>query len=220
MQISGVIFDLDGTLGDSVPVSVEAIIRAVAAFSGKTYTYDEIVARFGPTEQGILRQLVPEQDLEASYQRFLQEYETLNQQGDYGVFPGIPEVLELLRAHQVPTAVVTGKGPDSARISLRYFGLTDAFEFVEAGGPEGPIKDVCIRKVAADWGVPLDEIIYVGDGSADVDLSRKAGVQPVSVAWAGTEPIADLAAKNPYRLFTQVEDLRAWLAQQMNGVAS
>lgn len=220
MQISGVIFDLDGTLGNSLPVSVESIIRTVAAFTGKTYTYDEIVAHFGPTEQGILCQLVPEQDCEASYRRFLQEYESLNRQGDYGVFPGIPEVLDLLRAHQVPTAVVTGKGPDSTRISLRYFGLADAFEIVKTGGLDGPIKDVCIREVAADWGVPLEEIVYVGDGSADVDLSRKAGVKPISVAWAGTEPAADLAAKNPYRLFTQVEDLRVWLARQVGGVSS
>lgn len=219
MRLSGVIFDLDGTLGDSVPVSVEAIIRTVAAFTGKSYSYAEILARFGPVEQGIIRQLVSEEDWEASYQRFLQEYEALHETGAYGVFPGIPEALELLHEHQVPTAVVTGKGLDSARISLRYFGLADAFEMVEAGSMEGSIKEVCIQKVAQAWNLPPEEIIYVGDAVSDVAIARRAGVKPVSAAWAGTHPPGELAAENPYRLFTQAADLRAWLAGQVDGAA-
>lgn len=219
MQIKGVMFDLDGTLGDSVPVSVWAIVRALEAFSGKTYTYEQITALFGPTEQGILRQLLPNQDWEASYQRFLQEYEALHQEGDYGAFPGIPELVALLHDHQVLTAVVTGKGLNAARISLRYFGLADTFDIVEAGSMEGSIKDVCIRKVANIWQVPLEDIIYIGDAVTDVGLARKAGVQPVSAAWAGTHTPEELAAENPYKLFTQVADLHAWLSQQVNGVS-
>ncbi|MEJ2756894.1 MAG: HAD hydrolase-like protein, partial [Anaerolineales bacterium] len=140
MQLNGVIFDLDGTLGNTVPVSVEAIVRAVRAFTGETYTHPEIIARFGPTEQGILRQLVPEEDWEASYRRFLLEYEALHREGGYGVFAGIPEVLDMLHTCQVPTAIVTGKGLDSARISLRYFGLKDAFDVVKAGSLETTVK--------------------------------------------------------------------------------
>lgn len=219
MRLNGVIFDLDGTLGDTVPVSVEAIVRTVRAFTGEIFTHPEIIARFGPTEQGILRQLLPKKDWAASYHRFLQEYETLHREGDYGVFPGIPEVVALLHEHRVPVGIVTGKGLDSARISLRYFGLEDAFDVVEAGSLEATVKDVCIRKVAASWQVPPEEIIYVGDAVSDVGLSRKAGAQPVSAAWAGTHPVAELAAESPYRLFARVEDLHAWLSQQVNGVS-
>lgn len=217
MRLSGVIFDLDGTLGDTVPVCLEAISRSVDALTGKSYTHREIMARFGPSEEGILGQLVPPEDVEAGYRHFLREYESLHESGDYGVFPGIPEVIDLLRAHQVPVAVVTGKGPVSARISLRYFGLADAFEMVEAGSPEGPIKEACIRKVAEAWQVPLEEIVYVGDAPLDVVFARQAGTQPVSVAWAGTHTPEELAAENPDQVFTRVADFHDWLARQVNG---
>jgi len=48
MRLDGMIFDLDGTLTDTFPVCFVAFREALQAFTGRSYTDEEIVARFGP----------------------------------------------------------------------------------------------------------------------------------------------------------------------------
>ncbi|MGD2026480.1 MAG: HAD hydrolase-like protein [Anaerolineales bacterium] len=218
MLIEGVIFDMDGTLGDTVYVSVEAIIRAVKKFTGKMYTHPEIITRFGPTEQGILRQLLPEDVWEPSYKYFLQQYEALHQTGDFGIYPGMQDVLRLLADHAVHQAIVTGKGRRTTEFSLRYFGLESAFETVETGWLDSSSKEACINKVVSGWQTRPDKVLYVGDAPTDIAIARRAGVLPVSAVWADTADADELAAEEPYRLFERVSDLAEWLRDQLNGV--
>lgn len=218
MPFEGVIFDMDGTLGDTVYVSVEAIVRAVKKYTGKSYSHPEIIARFGPTEQGILHQLVPEDVWDQSYQYFLQEYKTLHQTGDFGVYPGIEDILNLLEAHAVRRAIVTGKGRRTAEISLHYFGLESAFKMVETGWLVGSSKEACINKVVSGWQARPDKVLYVGDAPTDIAIARRTGVLPISAAWADTADPAELAAEKPYRLFERVTDLEGWLRDQLDGI--
>ena len=60
MNLGGLIFDLDGTLTDTLPVALAAFREAVRVYSDRSYTDEEIVARFGPTEEGMLQRLVPD----------------------------------------------------------------------------------------------------------------------------------------------------------------
>lgn len=218
MQLEGVIFDLDGTLGDTVYVSVEAIIRAAESLTSETHSHPDIIAMFGPTELGILRQLLPRQDWEQGYQIFLQEYRAIHQTGQYGAYPGIHDVVALLQEHGMRRAIVTGKGRQTAEISLRYFGLESAFEALETGSVEGSAKEACIKKVVAGWGARPETVLYVGDAPTDIAIARRAGVRPVSAAWAETADPAELAAMKPYRLFNRVADLENWLKRRLNGL--
>ena len=60
MRLHGVIFDLDGTLGDTLPACFVAFRRALEGFSAREYTDAEIAALFGPSEEGMIQRLVPE----------------------------------------------------------------------------------------------------------------------------------------------------------------
>jgi len=74
MKLDGMIFDLDGTLGDTLPVCFAAFRRALRGFSNRPYTDEEIAALFGPSEEGMIRQLVPDQ-WQACLKAYLVAYE-------------------------------------------------------------------------------------------------------------------------------------------------
>ena len=121
MSLRGAIFDLDGTLADTIPVYVAAIRSAFERYSGLRWDEEEIKALFGPTEEGSCRRAVPD-DWQRCLQTYLEAYDKAHA-GLIEPFPGMKDVLRLLREHGVSTAVVTGNGPVSALISLRRLGL-------------------------------------------------------------------------------------------------
>lgn len=215
MQIQGVIFDLDGTLGDTVYVSVEAIVQAVQQTTGKTYTHPEIIAHFGPTEVGIIKQLVPAEKWEESCQIFHAEYERIHREQDRGAYPGIQKIIDLLAERGIRQAIVTGKGAEPAEISLRYFQLDAPFELVETGSLHGSSKLVDINKVLATWQLPPENVLYIGDASADARIARQAGVLPISAAWADTADPVELLAEKPVALFETVLEFERWLKEHL-----
>src|SRR5215831_18642478 len=60
MKLNGIIFDLDGTLGDTLPVCFKAFRHAILEYTGRSLTDQQIRATFGPSEEGIIRSQVPE----------------------------------------------------------------------------------------------------------------------------------------------------------------
>lgn len=214
MTMRGMIFDLDGTLADTLPVCFAAFRNALLPYTGHRYTDEEITALFGPSEEGAIRKVVPDH-AEACIALFLEEYEKAHD-SCCEPFPGLLDVLESIRSRGVRTAVVTGKGPQSAGISLRKIGLNGYFDIVEAGSPEGGIKAEAIGRVLAQWGdIPADAACYVGDVASDVTAARKAGVLPLSAGWAATaDPIA-LEAASPHALFRDIPGFQAWLDRNL-----
>jgi phosphoglycolate phosphatase-like HAD superfamily hydrolase len=217
MKLSGAIFDLDGTLGNTFVLSVEAFREAFAQFTGRQFTDEEIIATFGPSELGSVRQVIPDPDRrEACLQAYMNAYEQMHKQYAPGPFPGIKAALDMLQAHHIPLAVVTGKAPDSAWMTLKQFGLTGYFDIVETGSPDGPVKPLLLRKVLKVWNVPADQVIYVGDAPSDVTASREVGVIPLGAGWADAADIERLAAQQPAATFHKVDDLIKWIGDTLN----
>ena len=212
--LRGVIFDLDGTLANTLPLGIAAFRQAVEPLAGWSPTDAEIVATFGPSEEGTIRALIPEH-YDAGIASYLHHYEALHP-GWPEPFPGMRDLLDSLKARGVRLALVTGKGLTSAMISLKWFGLEAAFEEIEVGSPSGPRKAEAIRDVLAKWQMELSEVVYVGDAPSDVTASREAGVAVIGAAWAETTDRDLLAAQHPDALLTTIDELDAWLNARLN----
>ncbi len=208
-MIRGVIFDLDGTLGNTLPVCYRAFGRVLSRRLGRPFGDREIHAMFGPSEEGILLRLCPD-DAEAALDEYLGEYH-LGHAICPLPFAGVPELLRLLRARGVELAIVTGKGPRSARISLEVFGLADCFPCVEAGSPAGGVKSAAMRRVLRRWGLPAAEVVGIGDSPTDIRSARQVGIRSAAAAWAPTADAETLASCKPDYLFRKVGALRRWL---------
>ena len=187
MRLRGMLFDLDGTLGDTVPVCIQAFQRTFHHYLGQHVTAQDIVAMFGPSTE---------------YER---AHATCRD-----VFSGLLPLLATLRARGVRLGIVTGKGLRSAQISARVLGLDAYFEGIEAGAADGPIKPAGMQAFLRRWAVAPQTVAYVGDAPYDMDAARQAEVIAVAAAWATGANAETLAARQPHVVFQRVADFVAW----------
>ena len=151
MPIRGVIFDLDGTIADTLPVCFAAFREVFQDALGRDYSDQEVRAMFGPAEEGVFQRVVPD-DWERRMEQYLAAYQRQHSLCPEP-FPGMRESIDELCARGIRLAVVTGKGPRSAAISLRELGLEGIFDPVEAGSPNGGVKPAAMRRVLDFWGL-------------------------------------------------------------------
>jgi phosphoglycolate phosphatase-like HAD superfamily hydrolase len=208
-QLQGIIFDLDGTLGNTLPVCYAAFRHAFQVFLNRYYSDDEITSLFGPSEEGIIKRLVPSQ-WQACVKTYHEEYEKAHLICDKP-FPGIKQTLNLCKQKNVGVAIVTGKGEISAAISLRYLGIKDYFDEVIPGSPERGIKPLAIQSVLAKWNLLPQHVAYVGDSPYDMQAAKEAGVIPLAAAWAETANFERLKEMDPTAIFSTVDGLTNWI---------
>ena len=212
-MLKTVIFDLDGTIGDTLPLCVTAFKRAIEPLGGVTLTPREIISHFGPSEEGVIRELFPDR-YEEALELFVSSYRELHDMAPRP-FDGVPELLAFLKAKGVKNTIVTGKGMRTLRITLEKYGIASYFEILEAGSPEGPCKAEKIRKILEELNISPQEALYVGDAPTDITESHEVGVAVCSAAWASTAEPELLEQMNPGRVFDTVAGLRAYLEQQL-----
>jgi phosphoglycolate phosphatase-like HAD superfamily hydrolase len=209
MKLKGILFDMDGTIGDTVPLCIAAIQHTFQHYMGKLFTPPEVVGMFGFSEEGMFKNQLPDSWPEA-VEMYLREYE----QG-HAAFPepfnGIQPMLEELKARDLKLGIVTGKGPHSAHISAQTWNLDKYFSGIDTGSPDGPVKARGMQAFLDHWGLPASSVAYVGDAPSDIEASRQVGVIAVGAAWAKSTDAQALAATHPDELFTRVEDFAAWV---------
>lgn len=209
MKLKGMIFDLDGTLGDTIPVIIEAFRSAFVDYLGRSYTDSEITMHFGPTEEGIMRKLVPGQ-WENCLQAYFDAYEKLHRRLP-GPFPGIDKALGRLKQLGLCLAIVTGKCSHTTALSLKYFHLANYFDQVETGSKDGAVKPIMIRNVLDKWGVEARRVAYIGDSVYDIQAAKEAGVAALGAAWAATSDLNSQNGPAPSAIFHSVESFIEWI---------
>jgi HAD superfamily hydrolase (TIGR01549 family) len=209
LDIRGIIFDFDGTLGNTLPICFHAFRTVLREYLGRDFTDSQIEKYFGPDEEGIIRQLVPDRWQEC-LQAYLYHYEQFQKNYDGG-FSGIHEAINLLKAQQIPIGIVTGKGASSLAISLKYLGLDADFNQIEAGSPNGGEKPKSIQKIIQTWQITPESGAYLGDAPSDVHAARLADVIPLAAAWAPTANYQSLILAEPSRIFSAVQDFINWI---------
>ncbi len=213
-MIKAVIFDFDGTIGDTLPLCIAAFRKAIEPLTGKSISDEEIVATFGPSEEGTIMALIPE-FYEQGLSNYLKYYKEL-----HGMCPepfdGIKSILRFLKESNVITALVTGKGEKSCNISLTYYNLEDSFGLIKTGSPKGQRKVEGIREVLEYFNLKSNEVIYVGDTVSDIHCARKAGVPIISATWGSFADAVEVSKYHPDRMFQFVLELKEYLTEQVS----
>ena len=209
-KLKAVIFDLDGTLGDTLPLCIRAFRQAVEPLIHRTISDAEIIATFGPSEEGTIMALAP-LHYEKGVKGYLFFYEKFHDMCP-APFEGVREMLDKLKDKGIRLAMVTGKGEHSTRISLSRFHLDDYFEYIETGVASGPRKPEGMQVIINNFeGIAKEEMIYVGDSPSDISASREVGIPVVGAAWATTAEPDKLKALQPDQLFHSIADFSSWM---------
>ncbi len=196
-MIRAAIFDLDGTLGDTLPMCIEAFRRTIYAHRGMNVDDNAVTRYFGASDRGVLAASLPGEDVEELMREYMGHYRELHPVMAPAPFPWVAALLERLRLRGIRLAMVTGKEPESADETLRVFGLKRFFERVETGDRHRVVKGECLRRILGDWRLAPTEAVYVGDAPSDIRACREAGVPIIAAAWASSADPAALEAEHP-----------------------
>ncbi len=210
-NIKAVIFDIDGTLADTIPLCIETFRQTVEPLVHHPLSDKEIEAAFGPNEAGTIKALAPGSDYEKAVTDFLRHYESLHTMCP-NAFDGIVDLLKTLKSKGIYLAIASGKGKESSEMSLQRFNIASYFSIVKNGSLDGKQKPADIDSIVESFGtVTKEETIYVGDSASDIKDSCKAGVPVVAAAWAPSAKADELKEEHPDELFNSVTDFADWL---------
>lgn len=181
------IFDLDGTLLDTLQDLADSTNYALALHQMPTRTVEE-VRRFVGNGVGLLiHRAVPEGTDEALENQVLADFRAhylINMEHKTAPYPGVLELLDQLRAAGVRTAVVSNKFDGAVKgLCQAYFG--DRVE-VAIGESQGvarkPAPDTVFRALA-ELGVSSEGAVYIGDSDVDIQTAHNSGLPCISVSW-------------------------------------
>lgn len=197
-----VLFDLDGTLVDSVPDLAGAAGDLMEAYGLARHSQDAVAGMVGHGVQALVARAfaahgrtVAGADLEAAVTRFLELYEPRATR-ETRLYPGVEDTVHALAAAGVRMGVCTNKPGAVSRDIVEALGLAPFMAAViggDAGPPRKPAPDLlhlALARIGAG-----DDAVMVGDSGADVAAARAAGVPVIVVAYGYTSvPAADLGA--------------------------
>ena len=206
-----VIFDLDGTLLNTLDDLADSVNFALATYGLPTHTTEKVCAFVGNGMQNLMQLAAGKQDkvdqdellatFKAHYKKHCKDKTK--------PYDGIIDALEELHAAGYKFAVASNKYQEGTeQLVEKFFGK---YGFVSIlGQREGkPIKpDPLIVSEAMDGlpGVKLDEVVYCGDSDVDMQTGLGAGVRTIGVTW-GFRTREELAAYKPYALIDHPREI-------------
>ena len=211
---TGILFDLDGTLLDTLGDLTEATNYALGQFGFPGRSMEQVRRAVGNGAENQLRKSLPEGTPEETVQNILalyKPYYTQHCQIKTKPYDGILETLEALKG-KYPIAIVSNK-PDSAVKALcsEYFPGIYALGEIP-GCPRKPAADMVYKAMEA---IGADRCVYVGDSEVDVLTAKNAGVPCVAVLW-GFRDREDLEQAGECILCRTPEELNMILEEIQN----
>ena len=199
---TAILFDLDGTLLDTLGDLQLAVNRALAEFDYPPRTLEEVRRFVGNGAGQLLKLAVPEGADPAPVLAAFQRIYRANCQELTAPYPGIPQALEIL-GKEYPLAIVSNK-PDAAVKTLcaQFFpGIYARGESAEC--PRKPAPDMVHAAMAA---LGVETCLYVGDSEVDVLTAKNAGVPCLTVLW-GFRDREDLESAGATHFCTDPQEL-------------
>ncbi len=191
MICRAVIFDLDGTLLDTLDDLTAAVNYALAAHGMPTHTRDEVCRFVGNGVRLLMLRAVPEGTDEGTFETVyadFRQYYKAHSLVKTAPYPGIAELLTAVADAGLKTAILSNKMQASMEDLCRHFFPTVTVAIGDDG--DRPLKPdpAGLNTALARLGVAAEDAIFVGDSDVDIATARNAGMRCLSAGWGFREP--------------------------------
>lgn len=182
MSVKTVLFDLDGTLINSLPL-IRLTFKKVFADFGIPWANGEVLKTIGLPLREVAEHYTP-----GRVEEFLEkytEYQSTKHKEFTKLYPGTLETLAIIKTTGYRTGVVTSKRKESAAAGMTLTGLNGYVEIavaVEDAAKPKPNPEPVLKALGLLSTQP-EEAVYVGDSWYDVLAGKHAGVTTVGVTW-------------------------------------
>ena len=210
MKYDTVIFDLDGTLLDTISDLAAAANYVCRENDWPEYTVAEVESMVGNGIPKLVERFSPENArsplmLANTLHQFNRYYGAHNMESTHP-YPGIPELLRELHDRGLQMAVCSNKADEFSRVIVEHY-FPGIFRLVRGNIPGTPVKpDPGVAKgIMERLGAEPDETLMVGDSDVDIHTGHNAGLRACGVTWgfrsrenlvdAGADVLADTTAE-------------------------
>ncbi|MFV8328047.1 HAD family hydrolase [Flavobacterium sp. ZS1P14] len=211
MKFKGIIFDLDGTLVNSLEDIADAMNSVLQGLNFPTHSYDTYQYFIGSGLRNLVSKALPattndETEIDRCYHLMLSAYRTICTRKTKA-YDGIFELLDELKSRNIKLNVFSNKADHltkeiTATLFPDYFnpimGLT-----TESLKKPNPFKTVEISK---NFGLKAEEIIFIGDSDIDMQTATNANMCAVGVLW-GYRPEEELISNGAKYVLNHPSDL-------------
>ncbi len=218
-MIRNLIFDLDGTLLDTLPDITRAINDALR-IEGYSYSFslEEAKTLIGGGADRLVKRALKDKGEDpvrfASLKRTYMPLYKAYQEDNTKPFPGLLEVLKSFQSKGISMFVVSNKPDALAQIVVPAYlpGLFDGVSGQKEGEAPKPNPASTLR-VINRFSLAREETLYVGDSAFDIETAHNAGLRSVLVKWGYGFYTKELESKSDYVISTpkELEDLLAKL---------
>jgi phosphoglycolate phosphatase len=187
-MIEAVLFDLDGTLLDTLDDIADCANKALLANGFPAHDVEAYKYFVGNGAPVLIRRITPDASSQEELEKVGKTYSELyskhatDKTRPYG---GIPELLAALRKRGIKSAVVSNKPDASTRQTVEHFFDNGVFDFVAGNRTGMPLKPdpTIVRLATESIGTPPDRCLYVGDTGIDMATAKNSGCVAVGVTW-------------------------------------
>ena len=199
------VFDMDGTVVDSVADIAAAMNRSLATLGYKTYKTEEYCHLAGNGMEVLCRRAIPgrtEEEVQKLISLYKEDY-LANCCVDSAVYDGVIELLQDLKEKGMIRAVLSNKPHDQVMGVAKKLFTPDSFDEIMGYTPKFPTKPApdSLFYLMEKYGVNKSETVFIGDSNVDIQLGKNAGVYTIGVSWgfrgrqeleeAGADCVAD-----------------------------
>lgn len=211
MKWEAAVFDLDGTLINSLGDLTASVNRILAGEGYPLRTLDEVRQFVGNGAKRLLQRALPQdvspERLDALVERYKSDYQEhlLDETVPY---PGVAGLLRELKDRGMRLAVLSNK-PHASTIRICGQLFPGIFELAWGDRPDVPRKPdpTAVWRALEAMGVPKEKAVYIGDSETDIRTARNAGLYAVGVLW-GFRDKGALEAEQAQVLCTTAGELR------------
>lgn len=197
MSITRVLFDLDGTLIDSLADLTDAVNHMLDGFGRPRLNEDVVRTLVGKGARNLVQRALgttESPEVERGLSLFT-AYNTDHIADKSRLYPGVLETLTALTSHGYICAVVSNKNADLSRLILATLGIAPFFATVSGGDscPEMKPSPLPLLSVLAELGADIGEAVMVGDSSNDILAGKRAGIRTIGCSWGygGPDELAE-----------------------------
>ena len=207
-----IIFDLDGTLLDTMEDITNGVNHALTACGCRRITVDHCRTLVGNGIKNLLRDALPEDiktdEMLAQMSEYFYPYYNAHLSDFTRPYPGMTETLETLAANGMKLAVASNKfQAGTEELVEKFFGHIDFVKVL--GQREGyPIKPDAgvVFEIMEAAGETKEDVLYCGDSDVDMKTGNNAGVRTLAVTW-GFRTKEQLLAHKPWKMIDNTSEI-------------
>ena len=213
-MVKAVIFDLDGTLANTLEDLTDAYNFGLKELGQDGHTKEEFRMMVGTGSLDLCRLALPveREDLIDKLMELSLKYYSDHYLDKTKAYPGIPELLDDLKQRNLCLTVLSNKPDDfTKRITLEMFG-PERFCLIrgQCDGLAPKPDPIGVFKILEQLQLNADETLYVGDSATDMDTASAAEVRSVGVSW-GFRDRPELQAAGACHIIDHPSELPALL---------